>query len=78
MGPSLRPQAKGLLHVQRHPPNLAERQALGCTQVCETEGANCSLSDWKVLGPTWHQMKRNQRCPIALLETTLLLKSDDY
>lgn len=32
----------------------------------------------KVLCPKWHQMKRNRHCPIALLETTLLLKRDDY
>jgi len=67
------------VHLCPHLPDLAERRALGCTQVCETEGTNCSLSGWKVLCPRWLQMRKNNpRCPVALLETTLLLKRDDY
>lgn len=57
---------------------LAEGQALGCPQLCAAKAQSVPSLTGKVLCPKWHQMKRSQCCPIALLETTLLLKRDDY
>lgn len=47
IGPSPGPQAEGHVCVPLCAPTSAERQALGCAQVCVAEGTNCSLSDWE-------------------------------